>query len=303
MKRIAVVGSTNKDTIILSDGSQSQSIGGILYTALAVSFLSNGKYENWLFSQIGNDIYGEVEQVFQGCPHLVTDGVKVFAGANPHCRIQYHQSGHKIEHLTGTLKKFRANELLPYLVGMDLLLINFITGYELSLQTLYQIRKQFNGLIIMDIHSLTLGRRNSGERYFRTLDNWRDWIRLADIVQMNEQEAAFMGEAESTLPSFIKDVLGLGCKGVVITRGEKGCIAGEWQGGKPVIFEKSALMVHKTIDTTGCGDVFLAGLATGYLEDFDLQIAINKATKAAALNCSLQGIAKLNQLSAICHFL
>jgi sugar/nucleoside kinase (ribokinase family) len=305
MKRLGVLGSVNRDTITRPDRSQNQRLGGILYTAMAAAHMAEGGYETWLLAQIGVDIYPEVEQLLKSGPLMRTEGVKVYSGANPHCRIRYEKNGSKVERLTGDLKGFRAEDLLPYLATLDVLVVNFITGYELTLQDLQDIRQAFRGFILIDVHSLTLGRHDSGERYFRTLSNWRDWLSLVDMVQMNEKEAALLGgwssEKEGALAAFIKDILALGCKGVVITKGIEGCLAGEWQKGRPSIFEQAAAQVCQTIDPTGCGDVFLAGLAAGCLEGLDFKKAIAKATQAAAVNCRLQGVTKLDQLATLHH--
>lgn len=82
-------------------------------------------------------------------------------------------------------------------------------------------------------------------------------IRVATVLRMNMKEAAFLTEART--PSAAERKLrDRGPSLVVITLGKKGCFFGS-AGGSGFV---PGFRV-KTIDTTGCGDGFLAGLLNG----------------------------------------
>lgn len=89
------------------------------------------------------------------------------------------------------------------------------------------------------------------------ITHYRTMIRLAVILRLNEEEAKLVTGAES-LRIASRRLLALGPKLVVITRGKKGCFfATKTYSGSVKGFAVRA------IDTTGCGDGFLAGLLAG----------------------------------------
>ena len=54
--------------------------------------------------------------------------------------------------------------LAPLLRDIDALYINFISGFELDLETTQLVRQHFRGPIYCDLHSLLLGVRPTGLR-------------------------------------------------------------------------------------------------------------------------------------------
>ena len=122
---------------------------------------------------------------------------------------------------------------------------------------------------------------------------------------MNDQEAAVLGDIDGAdvdeLTGFALATLGLGPRGVVVTRGAKGGVAA-WrqEAGTTEVLSYAAMDPHLAVDPTGCGDVFLAGLglATVRGEDFPQAVAI--AAQAAAANSRLTGI---DQLAGLAHAL
>ena len=74
LKRVGVIGSVNRDTIVGDDGTLTQSYGGVLYTALALAYLGRRRVEAWLFGKIGEDVWHEGG----GC-HGVYDGVTMIS--------------------------------------------------------------------------------------------------------------------------------------------------------------------------------------------------------------------------------
>jgi len=77
-----------------------------------------------------------------------------------------------------------------------------------------------------------------------------------------------------------RSLLGLGPEAIIITRGIKGSL-GITQGK---IFSQKAFRI-KTIDTTGCGDVFHGAFVYGLLKYWPLEIITEFATACAALKC------------------
>ena len=303
MKRLGVIGSINRDTITTADGIQTRSFGGVLYTALALAYLGVGRIETWLLCKYGQDVATQVKSLLANCPNMRLDGAQVVPGPNFHSRIRYYADGRKSECLTGQIEPLSLQDLAPFISELDGLVINFITGFEVELKTLMALREQFQGFILMDVHSLTLGRRESGERFWQKPAGWERWLAQADVVQMNEEEAVLLGNLSTREPCALREfalgVIDLGPQWVVVTRGADGALGAYRQDGARCLCEQPALTPEKACEPTGCGDVFLAGLGAGLYNCKGLPEAMNIATRTAGLNSRLQGVEALKQLSEL----
>jgi len=155
----------------------------------------------------------------------------------------------------------------------------------------------------MDVHSLTLGRTAEGDRYWRRPEDWPQWVKLVDIVQMNEGEAALLGAVATAPVDFLRDfgmrLLDLGPQSAVFTRGSEGVLAvyRDLRGRRQVSIP--ADRPERAVDSTGCGDVFLAALAAHFCTTGDFEPAIRYATKAASLSSRLRGTHSLQQLAQL----
>jgi sugar/nucleoside kinase (ribokinase family) len=85
-------------------------------------------------------------------------------------------------------------------------------------------------------------------------------LRLADIVHCNEREA-LINTGTNTLEDAVKVFLDAGVKLVLVTSGEKGAHA--FSNGRQVT---QARFRVDTVDATGCGDAFCAGVVD-YLQE------------------------------------
>ena len=309
MKRIGVIGSINRDTITHANATQTESYGGVLYTALALAYLGGAGIETWLLCEYGRDVGARVRELFASCPSLRTDGAREVPRPNLHSQIRYLPDATKEECLTGDADPLTWEALAPLVPALDGLVVNFITGFEIELATLRLVRERLQGPILMDVHSLTLGRRSGGERYWRKPNNWEAWIAQADVVQMNDAEAALLGDLEAPggpaavsrglLRGFARKLLALGPHGAVITLGTEGAFGALRRGGGEVLWERAAESPELAVDPTGCGDVFLAGLGAGIFSGRDLPDSVDLATRAAGLSSRLRGVEALGRLAEV----
>jgi len=305
MKRIGVIGSVNRDTITSAEGQVARDLGGILYTSLALAYLGGGRIETWLLCKLGADVAEEVMPILAAAPALRIDGVKIVPEANFHSRIRYYPDGGKDERLSGEIGPLGQEDLDPFISNLDGLLVNFITGFELELTTLQVLRQRLPGLLLMDVHSLTLGRTRSGARFWKQPENWQTWLAQADIVQMNEAEAVLLGElsepGDALLQEFALRLLELGPQGVVVTRGEKGALGAFREAGGRVC-QQPAEQPDLADDPTGCGDVFLAAMGMGIFTGRSLPGAMEMACRAASLTSRFQGVGNLCRLAGLQFF-
>jgi ribokinase len=97
-------------------------------------------------------------------------------------------------------------------------------------------------------------------------------VPLADVVVVNEGEAADMGGPER--------LRSLGAGAVVVTLGARGAMAGSTLVPAPRV---------DAVDTTGAGDAFCAALAVALAEGRELEAAVAWANRAGAAACLVPG--------------
>lgn len=96
----------------------------------------------------------------------------------------------------------------------------------------------------------------------------------ADLISVNESEAAFYGGALHRLDAWI--AISLGGQGATL-----------WKGGKEIA--QSAPPKVRVVDTVGAGDTFTAALAVALIEGQSPQQALDFAVAAGAAACTRPG--------------
>lgn len=300
---VGVLGSVNLDVIRHADGRVDEGLGGVLYTACALAHLGAGRVCTWLFARVAQALALDLRRRLSGLPCLRLDGLEAVPGDGYCCHIRYDDAGAKVEVLTGDIAPLTVQDLAAHLPKLRALLINFITGNELTLETLRVLRRDLRGLLLMDVHSLVLGRRADGTRYPRPPADWTSWIAQADVVQMNADEASVLGAASQeaeVLIDWCESLLCLGPSVAIVTRGAHGALAAYRADGAVGRVVRPAVAIAKNaprFDPTGCGDVFLAGTAAGLITGMSVVDALDLASRAAAAKCSVVGIDGLYRLA------
>lgn len=286
--KIVVIGTTNKDTIIFPDGKRTESYGGILYNVLALSYLGREDVKIYPVCNLGYDVYDQVISYLKTCDNVELDGINKVNCKNNHAFLSINRENQREETLENRVLPLNFSQIKPFLKA-EVILVNFISGFDLSLKTLKKVRKSTDALIFMDIHSLILGVDNSGKRFFDTPKNWREWIKQADMVQMNLPELKELSKrnlkSQKEIKEYGKQILNLGPKIVVITLEKEGALI--------IVDNKFQKFKGATVrgfkDATGCGDVFSAGFLIYYLHTKDLINSVNFANYVAGEKCKVSG--------------
>ena len=116
-----------------------------------------------------------------------------------------------------------------------------------------------------------------------SLDEVKSWIRLMDVILLNEEEAIYLtGETdpEKALESLLHD-----CETVVIKRGSQGAI-GKTRGSILVSVPATSTEV---VDTTGAGDSFAAGFIAHYTTTKNMQHGLEAGAAVAARCVAIVG--------------
>ncbi|MBT3344842.1 MAG: carbohydrate kinase family protein [Gemmatimonadetes bacterium] len=298
----------NEDTIVQADGRTTHDLGGVLFTAGALARMGKAiGLEPWLVTRVGEAQRARIEKEAVRLQGLRFDTMLSVPGAGYRCNIRYAADGTKSEVLEGHVPALSIRDLAPCLRTMQGLVVNFITGFEMDLSTLQAARRIVCGPILMDLHSLTLSRNAQGQRQPRRLPRWRAWFGCADIVQMNQSEAQLLGagpDVEGAM-RFARTALAWGPRAVVVTLSTAGAIAAWREEGEQIhtTHEPAYPIDAETVDTTGCGDVFLAGLSARLLTGGDVPSALRWGARAAAEKCSQPGLSGLDCVAPESMFL
>ena len=186
---ILVIGHSVVDKII-DKGSISVKPGGIFYTV--VSFLSQIQKEDKLYLCSSIDEKNEI--LFKDAYDKIEREFLVYVDSIPKVELIVDNAGERKE----TYSQISQNLSLPSgeLNRFDGILINMISGYDVSLTQLKQLRKNYNGLIYFDVHTFSRGVDENFNRIFRRIDDFNKWAECIDILQANESELLTLSDQE-----------------------------------------------------------------------------------------------------------
>jgi len=165
------------------------------------------------------------------------------------------------------------------LSGFEGILINMITGYDITLEQLKKIRRNFSGMIYLDVHSLSRGITENKTRVFRQITNFNEWASCADFIQANQLEVKTLSNREDEF-DISSEILKFETKALIVTKGDKGA---------SVYFKPSEKIEHihvpaekvKSVNKVGCGDIFGSVFFYTYLKSKNIKESLVTANSAA----------------------
>jgi hypothetical protein len=298
LPRLGVIGSLVWDEIHGRDPAASpvEEWGGIAY---ALAGLDASLPEGWEIVpliKVGRDLIERADRFLQGLDHVRSDArfVAVDAPTN-RVLLRYLQADRRAERMSGGVPPWTWAELGPMVAGLDALLVNFISGFEMSLGTAQLLRRGFGGPIYADLHSLFLGMQADGMRVPQPLPDAPSWYGCFDVVQVNGDEMRMLGPDPMTLAT---DALAAGTRMLVVTLGQRGAayVADSSFDGfgrsAPGAAVRTALIpapAVDAIDPTGSGDVFGGTAMSRLIAGDDVETALRAAAAMGARNATVRG--------------
>jgi len=316
--KLGVIGTMVWDRIYARDRRSEpfEEWGGITYALAAADAARPPGWQIVPILKVGADLREQALRFLHTLEGAdLETGIRVVDAPNNRVELRYQDEARRCERLTGGVPRWTWAELEPIVSQVDALYINFISGFEMDLETVTRLRYGFHGPMYADLHSLFLGVDATGLRVPRPLEHWRDWLRCFDVVQMNEDELSMLASAWGDPWLFAADVVGDGLKLLLITLGERGAayVAAPNFQADPTTWRPRGLVVPsltplagstsrriapsggpRTGDPTGSGDVWGATCFLRLLAGDDLDVAIETANEAAARNVSYRGATGLN---------
>jgi len=293
MFKIGVIGSTCIDKIILPDRKKIiKNFGGVVYLLTALSVIFKNKAIITPVTKIEKKYKNKFIKLLQKYKNINTNYVYQEPKKTNIVTLKYDKNHlNRCEKSILKSSSIKYKEIEPILNSVDILIITFISGYDITLKTLTKIRKNYKKIIYGDIHSLILTKSNNKPRKFKNIKKPDDWIKNFDILQGNLLEWKILLKNSNITKNNLKKL--------IITQGDKGVIGIE----KEKIYKIDSVKIKKVIDTTGCGDTFTAGMIYGILNKLNFKKSLRIANYFAYLKAKKSGFFKPSfkfNISRIC---
>ena len=288
MKRLGVIGSMVWDTIYGRDPARPaiEEWGGISYSLAALDATLGDDWQIVPLVKVGRDLAPRANE-FLGTLHHVAPGARFLEVPAPNNRVtlRYYQTERRCEQMAGGVPPWTWPELGPQVRDLDAVYVNFISGYELDLETAQLLRRGFSRFLYADLHSLFLGKEPDGTRVPQPLPDAPAWFGCFDVVQLNEEELAQLGPDPLLVAA---GALARGCQTLVVTLGPRGAA---YFTGRPVRSARIApdLVADPDGDPTGCGDVLGATVVASLVGGAPLEQALRVGTRMGARNVAHRG--------------
>lgn len=267
--KLLVIGHSVVD-FIKSDTEQLISAGGIFYTISAINRFIIVDDEIFLCSQFDDETYNYFKSEFEKVNNKFLQKVENIPRV--HLNLQKDKERHEAyENITNNLSLSFSD-----LNNFDGILINMITGFDITLDQLMQIRKNYLGLIFIDIHTLSRGLDKDFKREFRLIPDFESWAKCLDIIQVNQHELYTLSFKKNEI-GIVEEIFGFGVKIICVTKGDIGARVYYKNQNKIASYFIAARKISNP-NIIGCGDVFGASFFYSYIRNKN---AIDSLTCAA----------------------
>jgi len=235
----------------------------------------------------------ETDEVFL-CSAVSKSDENLFADLYDAIRGEYISYADKIPQVILTLYNDKERDELYSNINQNLnlpdndlnnyngILINMISGYDINLEQLKNIRNRYKGVIHFDVHTMARGLGKDMKREFRQIPDFYEWAANIDILQSNEEEFKTLSNKTGRI-DVVRELFSYGIEIIILTKGE---------GGARIFFKNqeriesifiSSLRINST-NYVGCGDVFGAIFFYNYIRNRDIAESLKIANAAAGFS-------------------
>ena len=258
--RFGLIGTITHDVITTTAGRVFGGLGGILYQAAVLCGLGNDVF---LHTHAGKDFSAGVKKATDKWPTFHAEGIQTVSGPGNRVFLHYPERSERVEILESHVPPLKPQPIIEDLSSLGMLILVINSGFDITLKDWRRIIRKAECPIWFDVHSLALSLELQTPRYYRPLQEWREWADGVAYLQANLKEmASMLGNPDSRptrekLRRFGRAAFEMGVKSVFITLGKEGVLVLTPGSTKKM----EAASIRGVVDTTGCGDVFCAGTA------------------------------------------
>ena len=285
--KLLIIGHSVEDHFLI-DNSGEIKPGGIYYTASAFNYIKEPGDEIALLTAIEKNNYKLFSPVFDNFDNKYFQEVDSI----PKVFLQIHKYDERDECYNKITENLRIN--IDNINSFDGIIINMITGFDISLNQLINIRRSYKGLIYFDVHTLSRGLEADGKRSFRVIPDFNKWAEMIDMIQVNQHELLTLSDKKEQL-EIVKEILDTGTKYLILTLEDMGARIFYLENGEVNSIFKPAIKIE-TKNKIGCGDIFGAVFFYSYFKWKDINISLELANSAAGLTASNTDLKELKKL-------
>jgi sugar/nucleoside kinase (ribokinase family) len=268
------MGQSVVDTIIVGQDKVIKP-GGIYYSILGlINFVEEAdeiflcstmsKTDEHLFSDVYDNIRGDYISYVDNIPQVI---------------LRLYDDKERDERYCNMSKNLTLPE--DDLNNYEGILINMISGFDIELEQLRNIRKDYKRVIYLDVHTLARDLGKDMKREFRRIPDFNEWAINIDILQCNEGEFKTLSNKTSRI-DVVRELFSYGIAIIIVTKGKDGVrVFFENQERVESVY-MSSLKVEST-NYVGCGDVFGAVFFYNYIRNKDIPEALKIANAAAGI--------------------
>jgi sugar/nucleoside kinase (ribokinase family) len=301
--RIGLIGHLCLDVVHLPDGlgneHASESYGGIIWAvATLANLLSSDDVICPVFG-IGTNEFDKVMKRLSRYENVDTAGIFKMDGPTNQVHLFYGTNGSQRVECSKYISDPIPFSRMERLTQADGILINMVSGFDITLETLNKIRTESskqNVPVHFDFHSLSLGIDNEHKRFRKPVADWQKWCTGISSVQMSEEEAAGLTPEHLDEPSLAEAVLSENCHAMIVTRDRRGGTLFQKTANQVVRHEFHGIET-KALDPTGCGDVFGASYMVEFLKNRNHLHAVEYANRVAAAKTKFVGVDGLDRMN------
>src|SRR5262245_42942661 len=170
--KIAVLGHLCLDVIHHPDSTLTEGYGGIFFSVAALANLLGPDDVVVPVLGIGKTDFDPFVERLRRYPNISTDGLYRFNGPTNQVHLYYSGPAERMEKSEYISEPIPLKKIAPHL-DADMILLNMISGFDITLETLDEIRmevREQHTPVYLDLHSLTLGIREDFTRFHRPVE-------------------------------------------------------------------------------------------------------------------------------------
>ena len=268
-------------------GNEELKPGGIFYSTLALRYLAEQDDEIFLCTSMCK----KDEYLFKDIYEMVDTEYVQYVDNIPTVKLNVYDDKERDETYSNIIQNLTLpmNELNKF----DGIFINMITGFDINLKQMEEVRKEFNGLIYFDVHTFSRGVRDDMKRNFRRIPAFDKWAKNIDILQVNEEEIQTISDNKNEI-DIVREMFSYGIKILIVTKAEHGARAYFIEENEIKSIFISAIKV-KVLNKVGCGDVFGAVFFYNYIRKADIIDSLRAANFAAGVSTTYSLITEFKE--------
>ncbi len=297
--KVGMIGQIVLDTIYRYREGKVEDLGGLVYSIMAMCALVPPGGGIFPMTRVGRDAIGQVTEVLKSLPGVSLEGIVEDERPNNRVELTYLDAVNRRERVSGGVGPLGRDDLVR-LEELDGLLINLVSGREMSPELLSGVRKEFAFPVHIDLHSYLIDYDGEGVHYWRRPDGWEGWLDFCDILQVNRQELVTIAGEDGEIFDLGEDIWrfgrGRGISCLLVTDGEWGSWG--WyadEGGETRRCHVPSLPGVALADPTGSGDVYGAAFFYSRLIGDSVEMSMTRATRLAGFNCEWTGTSGLER--------